>query len=206
MDPAYFIGRRELLEWVNTLLDVNLTKIEQTASGAYSCQIVDACFPGKIRLKKIRWDAKQDYEFVDNYKELQQAFDRLRINKHIEVNKLIRAKYQDNLEFMQWMKSFHGQNASSTIEEYAVTAHDRRCRGKGGARVPRRAAAAAASSSSGSSSGSASASASTRRAKAKPLRENSSSNKASRATKASAPQKVGLVRLPLHFVRFLLTT
>ena len=121
MDPAYFVGRRELLEWVNTLLDVNLTKIEQTASGAYSCQIVDACFPGKIRLKKIRWDAKQDYEFVDNYKELQQAFDRLQINKHIEVNKLIRAKYQDNLEFMQWMKSFHGQNASGTIAEYSAT-------------------------------------------------------------------------------------
>ena len=82
---------------------------------------MDACFPGKIRLKKIRWDAKQDYEFVDNYKELQQAFDKLRINKHIEVNKLIRAKYQDNLEFMQWMKSFHGQNASGTIAEYSAT-------------------------------------------------------------------------------------
>jgi hypothetical protein len=37
------------------------------------------------------------------------------------VNKLIRAKYQDNLEFMQWMKSFHGQNASGTIAEYSAT-------------------------------------------------------------------------------------
>jgi hypothetical protein len=32
--------------------------------------------------------------------------------QHIEVEKLCRAKYQDNLEFMQWLKSFFDKNYS----------------------------------------------------------------------------------------------
>jgi len=36
MDQAYFTGRRELLDFFNDLLELNLTKIEETASGKYS--------------------------------------------------------------------------------------------------------------------------------------------------------------------------
>ncbi|CAN0433758.1 unnamed protein product, partial [Ectocarpus sp. 13 AM-2016] len=32
---------------------------------------------------------------------LQSAFDRLHIDKHIDVQRLTRGKYMDNLEFMQ---------------------------------------------------------------------------------------------------------
>jgi len=33
MDPAYFVGRRQILEWLNSTFSMSLTKIEQTASG-----------------------------------------------------------------------------------------------------------------------------------------------------------------------------
>jgi hypothetical protein len=33
MDPAYFVGRKEILNWINDTLALNLTKIEDTATG-----------------------------------------------------------------------------------------------------------------------------------------------------------------------------
>ncbi|KAF4684089.1 Microtubule-associated protein RP/EB member 1 [Perkinsus olseni] len=96
-----------LLDWLNTLLQTSLTKVEQCASGAVYCQIIDSAFPGRVPLKKVNWMAKVDYEYVHNYKILQRAFDQCNIAKHIDVDKLCKGKFQDNLEFLQWMKAFY---------------------------------------------------------------------------------------------------
>jgi len=34
MDPAYFVGRKELLAWINGFLDLDYTKVEEMSSGA----------------------------------------------------------------------------------------------------------------------------------------------------------------------------
>lgn len=34
MDGAYFVGRSELISWLNDFLKMNFTKVEETASGA----------------------------------------------------------------------------------------------------------------------------------------------------------------------------
>jgi len=106
MEGAFFVPRTELLAWANKLLSLSLTKVEQCASGAVYCQIVDSCHPGTVSMKKVNWMAKADHEYVPNYKLLQAAFDKNGIERNIDVDKLIRAKYQDNLEFLQFMKCY----------------------------------------------------------------------------------------------------
>ncbi len=96
MDEGYFVPRSEILTWVNDLLKVlktvsqiNLTKIEELGSGAVYCQIVDVVNPGKVALSKVNWKAKADYEFLNNYKILQNAFDKVGIKRYIEVLSVI---------------------------------------------------------------------------------------------------------------------
>jgi len=50
--------------------------------------------------------AKVDYEFIPNYKVLQMAFEKNSIERYIDVDKLIRAKHQDNMVFLQFMKRY----------------------------------------------------------------------------------------------------
>lgn len=73
---------------------------------------MDAIYPGSFNLSKVKWGAKFDYEYVENYKVLQNAFDKNGIKKHIDVDKLVKAKYQDNLEFCQWIKRYFDLNYS----------------------------------------------------------------------------------------------
>jgi len=35
MDAGYFVGRKEIVEWINDTLKLNLSKVEQTASGMW---------------------------------------------------------------------------------------------------------------------------------------------------------------------------
>mmetsp|Transcript_1223 Transcript_1223/g.1874 ORF Transcript_1223/g.1874 Transcript_1223/m.1874 type:complete len:379 (+) Transcript_1223:57-1193(+) len=130
MDAAYFTSRKDILDWLNTTLELKLTKIEQTASGAVACQIIEYVFPGSIPMHRVDWEARSDFEFIQNYKLLQAAFTKHRIQRHVDVDKLIRAKYQDNLEFMQWLKAFFDQAAPRFREGYDPVAT--RAKGKGG--------------------------------------------------------------------------
>ena len=120
MDGAFFVPKSELIAWVNNLLYINISKVEQMASGAAYCQIMDVMYPGCINLSKVNWMAKFEHEFVPNFKLLQQAFERQQVHKHIEVEKLIKAKYQDNLEFFQWFKRFFDLNCRGGADYSAV--------------------------------------------------------------------------------------
>ena len=133
MDGAYFTSRKDILDFFNSLLSMNLSKIEDTASGAVACQLMDYMFPGSIPMKRVNWEAKSDFQYIENYKILQAAFTKSNVQKQIDVDRLIRAKYQDNLEFCQWLKAFFEHAAPASREDYDPLS--RRQMGKGGKRL-----------------------------------------------------------------------
>lgn len=120
LDPAYFVGRVALLSWLNDLLALSYSKVEECANGAAYCQIIHSLHPTVVPLKRVDFTARAQYAMVANYKVLQAAFTKLSIDRHIDVEKLIRGKYQDNLEFLQWLKGYY----STTGPEGGVPGYD----------------------------------------------------------------------------------
>jgi len=51
-----------------------------------------------------------EHEYIVNFKVLQDAFKKMNVDKIVPVEKLIKGKFQDNFEFLQWFKKFFDAN------------------------------------------------------------------------------------------------
>lgn len=127
MEGAYFVPRGELLDWLNELLELDYTKVEQTCNAAAITQLMDILYPGQVAMSKIKYNAIHEYEYVANFKVLQNVFDKQKIDRYIDVPKLIKGKYQDNLEFLQWAKRYFELNHNPSVE---YNAKERRAQAK----------------------------------------------------------------------------
>ena len=106
-DKAYFASKSELLAWVNTTLDLEITGIEQTITGAIFCQLLDAAHPGTIRMNKVNWKAKLETEYIANFKIFQQGLSTNNIDKPINIDRLSKGKAQELIELLQWLYGHH---------------------------------------------------------------------------------------------------
>ncbi|PIO77842.1 hypothetical protein TELCIR_00021 [Teladorsagia circumcincta] len=104
------LSRHEMLMWVNDCLQSNFTKIEQLHTGAGYAQFTDFLFPGSIPLKKVKWNSILELDWLGNWKIVQTSWKSLGVEKVVPVDKLIKGKFQDNFEFLQWFKKFFDAN------------------------------------------------------------------------------------------------
>ncbi|KAG5979334.1 hypothetical protein E4U55_005273 [Claviceps digitariae] len=154
-------SRQELIQWLNSLLQLNMTKVEQCGTGAALCQVFDSIYMD-LPMSRVKFNANGEWAYVQNFKVLQNAFTKHQIDKPIPVEALIKCKMQDNLEFLQWTKKFWDLNFPD--HDYDAVA-----RRKGGALPASGAGAAApraATSTGGARRGGAAATAAPRVAKA----------------------------------------
>jgi hypothetical protein len=94
--------RHSIFSWLH-----RYTKVEQCGSGAAYCMVMETLYPDAINRKKIVTDAKLGHDILKNFKLLQSVLEKKKIDKVAPVDSLMRMKYQDNLEFLQWIKCFH---------------------------------------------------------------------------------------------------
>lgn len=104
------LSRHDLLNWINDSLKTNMVKVEELCTGSAYCQFMDMLFPGTVALKRVKIDARLEHEYINNYKMLQNCMKKIKIEKVIPVEKLVKGRFQDNFEFVQWFKKFFDAN------------------------------------------------------------------------------------------------
>merc|ERR1719450_159147 len=67
-------------------------------------------FENCVPIKKVKFQAKLEHEYIVNWKLLQTGFKKVGIDKIVSVDKLIKGRFQDNFEFCQWFKKFFDAN------------------------------------------------------------------------------------------------
>lgn len=52
-----------------------------SSTGAAYCQFMDMLFPGCVHLRKVKFQAKLEHEYIHNFKVLQAAFKKMGVDK-----------------------------------------------------------------------------------------------------------------------------
>ncbi|KAF1823510.1 uncharacterized protein K489DRAFT_388277 [Dissoconium aciculare CBS 342.82] len=101
-------SRQELLAWLNGLLQLNISKVEQCGTGAALCQIYDSIFLD-VPMARVKFTVNAEYAYLENFKILSNTFRKHHVDRPIPVEQLVKCKMQDNLEFLQWTKRYWDQ-------------------------------------------------------------------------------------------------
>uniref|UniRef100_A0A1B6HGX0 Microtubule-associated protein RP/EB family member 1 n=1 Tax=Homalodisca liturata TaxID=320908 RepID=A0A1B6HGX0_9HEMI len=130
------LSRHDMLAWVNDCLHSQFAKIEELCTGAAYCQFMDMLFPGSVPLKRVKFRTNLEHEYIQNFKILQAAFKKMSVDKIVPIDKLVKGRFQDNFEFLQWFKKFFDANYSG--QEYdAFGLRNGEQMGNGGNTAPR---------------------------------------------------------------------
>ncbi|XP_043666449.1 microtubule-associated protein RP/EB family member 1 isoform X3 [Vespula pensylvanica] len=131
------LSRHDMLAWVNDCLQSSFTKIEELCTGAVYCQFMDMLFPGSVPLKRVKFRTNLEHEYIQNFKILQGGFKKMSVDKIVPIDKLVKGRFQDNFEFLQWFKKFFHANYSGAEPYDALAMRGGEAMGSGGNSAPR---------------------------------------------------------------------
>ncbi|XP_070963679.1 DNA (cytosine-5)-methyltransferase 3A-like isoform X1 [Oncorhynchus clarkii lewisi] len=103
-------SRFEVLDWLNKILDIKFTRVEQICSGSCYCQLMDWLFPGCIDMSTVKFQAQDTPDFIHNYSLLQAGFRKTGVTKFVPVEELMNGRFQPNFVFLKWFKRFFQAN------------------------------------------------------------------------------------------------
>lgn len=126
MHEEKFVGKTQLIEWIDKTLDLDYTKVEDCANGAAFCQIIDAIYPGTVPMNRVNFNAQLQHENFENYKVLQDVFTKNGIKQYIDVKNLSAGKYMAVLEMLQWLYSFYDLNKPDQEYDAKARRHSKR--------------------------------------------------------------------------------
>ncbi|EDW86441.1 uncharacterized protein Dwil_GK18120 [Drosophila willistoni] len=124
------LSRHEMLSWLNGCMQSQFNKIEELCTGAAYCQFMDMMFPNSVPLKRIKYRTNLEHEYIQNFKLLQAAFKKMNVDKVIPIDRLVKGRFQDNFEFLQWFRKFFGANCNGRKYD-AMAARDNQVMGFG---------------------------------------------------------------------------
>ncbi|XP_017797333.1 PREDICTED: microtubule-associated protein RP/EB family member 1 isoform X1 [Habropoda laboriosa] len=130
------LSRHDMLAWVNDCLQSSFTKIEELCTGAVYCQFMDMLFPGSVPLKRVKFKTNLEHEYIQNFKILQGGFKKMNVDKIVPIDRLVKGRFQDNFEFLQWFKKFFDANYSRMEPYDALAMRGGEAMGSGGNNAP----------------------------------------------------------------------
>ncbi|XP_017773541.1 PREDICTED: microtubule-associated protein RP/EB family member 1 isoform X2 [Nicrophorus vespilloides] len=130
------LSRHDMLAWVNDCLSSSFGKIEELCTGAAYCQFMDMLFPNSVPLKRVKFKTNLEHEYIQNFKILQAGFKKMTVDKIVPIDRLVKGRFQDNFEFLQWFKKFFDANYRGT-EYNALDMRGGEPMGCGGSGAPR---------------------------------------------------------------------
>lgn len=130
------LSRHDMLAWVNDCLASNFAKIEELCTGAAYCQFMDMLFSNSVPLKRVKFKTNLEHEYIQNFKILQAGFKKMGVEKIVPIDRLVKGRFQDNFEFLQWFKKFFDANYQGTDYD-ALSMRGGESLGGGGHNAPR---------------------------------------------------------------------
>ncbi|KAF7682546.1 Protein BIM1 [Astathelohania contejeani] len=102
-------SKSQLLNWINDLLHTNIKSIAELGKGVEYNEIF-SIIHSDYPISQINRNPKTELDYFHNLKLLQSFMFRKDIRTSFPIEKMVKCRMQDNLEFTQWLYKYYKNN------------------------------------------------------------------------------------------------